>query len=61
MQFNMADGQSTSTGRPLFKRYSVLEILEEILNDKDSSDEDVRGQNKSDLDEELDTNEYHPL
>ena len=60
MRFTVEDWQST-THRPVFKRYSVLQVLEEILNDKDSGDEDVGGQNESDLEEESDTNEHHPL
>ena len=46
----MADGDATSS---VFKRYTALEALQEIWNDQDSDDEDLRNGEDSDSDEEF--------
>ena len=47
---------------PVFRHYSALEVLEEVLNDKDSDEEDFLAQDESDSEEEeTDENQHHPL
>ena len=61
-RFKMAEHSRTSTHRPVFKHYTLLEAVEEILNDQDSGDEDLGGEDESDSgDEETDNNQHHPL
>ena len=58
----MADQRWSSACRHVFKRYSGLELLEEVFNDPDSGDEDCGGQNDSDSDKgEMNKNQHHPL
>ncbi|KAL8567072.1 hypothetical protein ACOMHN_027499 [Nucella lapillus] len=48
--------------RSVFKRYTALEALDEVLNDNDSDDEDFLGSSEDDTDEEeSDINQHHPL
>ena len=58
----MEDQRRCSAHRPVFKRYSALEVLEEVLNECDSGDKDFGGPHDSDSDEgEMDNNQHHPL
>ncbi|KAK7494481.1 hypothetical protein BaRGS_00014373 [Batillaria attramentaria] len=59
----MAEQASTSgTQRPVFRRYTALQVLQEVMNDPDSDDEDMRGEDDSGSDEEeTDYNLHHPL
>ena len=54
----MADQRRSSAHRPMFKRYSALEVLKEVLNVCDSGEEDFGGPHDSDSDEgEMDNKE----
>lgn len=58
----MAAHKQTANKRPLFKRYSALQALEEVLNDSDSEEEDFMHESDSESDEEeTDFNQHHPL
>ena len=37
--------------RPVLRWYTLLELVEEVLNDRDSDDEDMLGLDQSDSDE----------
>ena len=58
----MADQRRSSAHKPVFKRYGALEVLEEVLNECDSGDEDFGGPHDSASDEgEMDNNQHHHL
>ena len=58
----MASQQGKTNRRPVFKRYSALEVLQEVLNDRESDDEDFGGNDESDSEEEeFDANQHHSL
>ena len=58
----MADQRRSSAHKPVFKRYGALEVLEEVLNECDSGDEDFGGPHDNASDEgEMDNNQHHHL
>ena len=58
----MASQQQASSRRSVFRRFTALEALQEIFNDRDSGEEDFGGGFDSDLEEEeSDNNQHHPL
>ena len=58
----MADDVRRSARMPVFRRYSALEVLEEVWNDEESVEEDFDIDDGSDSDEEETyANQHHPL
>ena len=58
----MASQQQASSRRSVFRRFTALEALQEIFNDRDSGEEDFGGGFDSDSEEEeSDNNQHHPL
>ena len=53
---------ASTSHRPVFGRYALLESVEKALNDCDSDDEGMLGLDDSDSDEEeTESNQNHPL
>ena len=53
---------ASTSRRPNFRRYVLLESVEKVLNDRDSDDEGTLGLDDSDSDkEETESNQNHPL
>lgn len=50
-----------SQRRPVFRRLTALEVLEEAKNDTDSAEEDLYGGDDNDSEVEEDHNSHHPL
>lgn len=62
MRFKMAGARGSSRKRGPFRRYTALEVLDEIINDPDSDEEDLSALDDSEWEEEEDDfNQHHPL